>query len=54
MGEVRPVLPGVAPKVLLQEGTLELIQAAELFDPEYGLQFSTYVTIWIKGELNNH
>jgi len=45
---------GVTPDELLQEGTLGLIRAAELFDPERGLRFSTYATIWIKGAIGNH
>eukprot|EP00815_Leptocylindrus_aporus_P000890 CAMPEP_0116056454 /NCGR_PEP_ID=MMETSP0322-20121206/4029_1 /TAXON_ID=163516 /ORGANISM="Leptocylindrus danicus var. apora, Strain B651" /LENGTH=533 /DNA_ID=CAMNT_0003540285 /DNA_START=36 /DNA_END=1637 /DNA_ORIENTATION=+ len=38
---------------LVQEGSLGLLRAAELFDPERGLRFSTYATIWIKGMLSN-
>mmetsp|Transcript_11282 Transcript_11282/g.12916 ORF Transcript_11282/g.12916 Transcript_11282/m.12916 type:complete len:497 (+) Transcript_11282:126-1616(+) len=38
---------------LVQEGSLGLLRAAELFDPNRGLRFSTYATIWIKGVLQN-
>lgn len=38
---------------LVQEGSLGLLRAAELFDPARGLRFSTYATIWIKGVLSN-
>jgi RNA polymerase primary sigma factor len=38
---------------MIQEGSLGLIRAAELFDPSRGLRFSTYATIWIKGMLSN-
>ena len=44
---------GVSFDELVQEGALGLIRAAELFDPEKGLRFSTYATIWIKGVLCN-
>lgn len=38
---------------IVQEGSLGLLRAAELFDPNRGLRFSTYATIWIKGQLSN-
>ena len=44
---------GVSREELIQEGVLGLIRAAELFDPDRGLRFSTYATIWIKGVLGN-
>jgi DNA-directed RNA polymerase sigma subunit (sigma70/sigma32) len=33
---------------MIQEGNLGLMQAAERFEPERGLRFSTYATYWIK------
>lgn len=44
---------GVTYEELIQEGSLGLLRAAELFDPSRGLRFSTYATIWIKGTLSN-
>lgn len=44
---------GATEEELVQEGTLGLVRAAELFDPEQGVRFSTYATIWIKGVLGN-
>jgi DNA-directed RNA polymerase sigma subunit (sigma70/sigma32) len=39
---------GITKEELVQEGSLNLMRAAELFDPERGLRFSTYATIWTK------
>ena len=44
---------GLTKEELIQEGSLGLLRAAELFDPSRGLRFSTYATIWIKGQLSN-
>ena len=44
---------GVTYEEMVQEGSLGLLRAAELFDPNRGLRFSTYATIWIKGMLCN-
>lgn len=44
---------GISEEEMVQEGSLGLIRAAELFDPSRGLRFSTYATIWIKGVLSN-
>ena len=44
---------GLTKEELIQEGSLGLLRAAELFDPSRGLRFSTYATIWIKGHLSN-
>lgn len=44
---------GITKEELIQEGSLGLLRAAELFDPERGLRFSTYAVVWIKGVLSN-
>merc|ERR1719382_170953 len=44
---------GVTEDELVQEGSLGLIRAAELFDPDKGHRFSTYATVWIRGTLGN-
>lgn len=45
---------GTTYEELVQEGSLGLLRAAELFDPSRGLRFSTYATIWIKGVLGKN
>ena len=45
---------GISYEDMVQEGSLGLLRAAELFDPSRGLRFSTYATIWIKGILGNN
>ena len=49
----RPQFKELTLDELIQEGSLGLIRAAELFDPNKGLRFSTYATIWIQGALRN-
>lgn len=46
-------MTGLTFEELVQEGSLGLMRAAELFDPSRGLRFSTYATVWIKGVLQN-
>lgn len=36
---------------LVQEGALGLMRAARLFDPELGVKFSTYASIWIRSHM---
>jgi len=38
---------------LVQEGSLGLLRAAELYDPSKGVKFCTYAVWWIKGVLSN-
>lgn len=49
----RPQYKDLSLDELIQEGSLGLIRAAELFDPARNLRFSTYATIWIKGAIQN-
>jgi RNA polymerase sigma factor (sigma-70 family) len=44
---------GMTMEELVQEGSLGLLRAAELFDPSRGVRFSTYAVVWIKGLLSN-
>lgn len=42
---------GLSMQDLIQEGSIGLIKAAEKFDASRGHKFSTYATIWIRGEM---
>lgn len=39
---------------LLQEGTMGLINAVDLFDPDRGVQFSTYATHLVEGQIRHY
>jgi RNA polymerase sigma factor, sigma-70 family len=52
-GKDKVLKSGISYEEMVQEGSLGLLRAAELFDPSRGLRFSTYATIWIKGMLSN-
>lgn len=43
---------GADPEDVFMYGVLGLFRAAELFDPEKGLRFSTYATLWIRQAIN--
>jgi RNA polymerase primary sigma factor len=43
---------GTDPEDLFMYGVLGLFRAAELFDPERGVRFSTYATVWIRQAIN--
>jgi len=39
---------------LVQVGTIGLIKAVDRFDPQRGVEFSTYATVTVEGELKRH
>lgn len=39
---------------LVQQGNVGLLLAAEHFDPERGVRFSTYAAPWVRGEIRRH
>jgi RNA polymerase primary sigma factor len=43
---------GADPEDVFMYGVLGLFRAAELFDPDKGLRFSTYATLWIRQAIN--
>ena len=44
---------GITTEELVQEGSIGLLRAAELYNPDRGVRFSTYAVTWIKGILLN-
>lgn len=39
---------------LIQEGTRGLMRAAELYNPKFGVRFSTYAVHWIRQRIRRH
>ena len=44
---------GIDTNELIQEAGIGLMKAAEKFDPERGVRFSTYATWWIKASIQD-
>ncbi|WP_372884635.1 RNA polymerase factor sigma-32 [Shimia sp.] len=46
--------PGLSHSDLIQEAALGLMKAADRFDPDRGVRFSTYAVWWIRAGLQDH
>lgn len=50
-GEMKKRYPGFSLADLQQEASVGLLEAVDRFDPDRGVRFSTYASIWIKAYL---